>query len=99
MLETLKQAVERVQALPARAAYRDKLTHTFGVVLESDVPRQTKGSGALGVCARAGEGRRCTRERTHAGGGVSVCGQPSDAAQHCCSHANGHAPCCPATQT
>lgn len=45
MLETLKEAVDRVQRLGAGAGYRDKLTFTFGVVVESDKPRQTKGSG------------------------------------------------------
>lgn len=47
MLETLKEAVERAQALPAYATYKDKLTYTFGLVVESDQPRRSRGTGVF----------------------------------------------------
>jgi hypothetical protein len=45
MLEGLVQAIQRVQALSGDATYKEKLTTTFGVVLESEEPRYTGGTG------------------------------------------------------
>lgn len=45
MLESISTAVQRVQELSAYATYKEKLTHTFGVVVECDAPRYTSGTG------------------------------------------------------
>jgi len=50
MLETLQQAIARVQGLTAYATYKDKLTNTFGVVVECDAPRDTTGTGTREWC-------------------------------------------------
>lgn len=47
MLETLQQAIARVQGLTAYATYKDKLTNTFGVVVECDAPRDTTGTDLI----------------------------------------------------
>lgn len=48
MLESLQQAITRVQSLRTQD-YKLKLTNTFGVVVESDEPRWTSGTGVCKV--------------------------------------------------
>jgi hypothetical protein len=47
MLERLQAAIDRVQGLSAYATYKEKLTNTFGLVVECDAPRCTSGTGWL----------------------------------------------------
>lgn len=46
MLERLQAAIDRVQGLSAYATYKEKLTNTFGLVVECDAPRSTSGTGS-----------------------------------------------------
>jgi hypothetical protein len=45
MTESLRECIDRVSNLSAYATYKEKLTNTFGVVVESDAPRLTSGTG------------------------------------------------------
>jgi hypothetical protein len=46
-VENLRECIDRVSNLSAYATYKEKLTNTFGVVVECDAPRLTSGPGTV----------------------------------------------------